>query len=250
MRVLSRDAHFSPYSLPYERDAQLTGLSASGANVVVANAVDLGDATAPFGSVHPRNKQTVGRRFAAAALDLLYGESTPYLNPRYARATAVPARGPDDTLSVVVEFDAASLSNGELTLVSASCPTSLGVPASECAWYDVQLSDGTWYNATVSVTDSGTGLVLTVAGGAGLTVNATRGDFSRWPVVRHMLPVLCLLLKQPCRFLSSPHCAGDCVLHRRSAGAAVATHPRRNVNEKKRHCDCKAFGENRNRSSY
>jgi sialate O-acetylesterase len=60
------DASFSPASLPYEREAQLTALALPG--VAAANAIDLGDALAPHGSVHPRNKTAVARRLAAAAL--------------------------------------------------------------------------------------------------------------------------------------------------------------------------------------
>ena len=42
---------FNPFSLPYERAAQLQGLTAGGS---AACTIDLGDALAPHGSVHPR----------------------------------------------------------------------------------------------------------------------------------------------------------------------------------------------------
>ena len=39
----------------------------------IATAIDLGDPTAPYGSVHPRRKQAVGARLAANALALVRG---------------------------------------------------------------------------------------------------------------------------------------------------------------------------------
>ena len=88
--VLVRDASFSPYSLPFERQAQLTGLTAKGGNVVVCNAIDLGDPQAPHGSVHPRNKQVVSTRLTAAALSLVYDTPTAYLNPTFVNAKPLP----------------------------------------------------------------------------------------------------------------------------------------------------------------
>jgi sialate O-acetylesterase len=43
--------------------------------VGMASAVDLGDLHSPFGSVHPRNKQTVGARLTATARALLYKQN-------------------------------------------------------------------------------------------------------------------------------------------------------------------------------
>ena len=46
--MATQDASFSPFSLPYLRDAQLTGLTRP--NVAACNAIDLGDAKAPHGT--------------------------------------------------------------------------------------------------------------------------------------------------------------------------------------------------------
>ncbi len=175
-----RDSSFSPASLPYERAAQLTALSGRSATVVTANGMDLGDATAPHGSVHPRNKQTVAQRFVAAALPLLYGIPAAYLNPAYRSASAVTA---GTTATVTVSFDPATVGTG-LTIVPSACPVSQGVPADECAWHEIQTSDGAWTNATAAVTPDGAGLTLTATvASPGLLVNATRSSFSPWPVV-------------------------------------------------------------------
>ena len=46
--------------------------------VFMAVAVDLGDPTSPFGSIHPRDKQDVGARLALAGRAVAYGDSQVY----------------------------------------------------------------------------------------------------------------------------------------------------------------------------
>lgn len=174
---------FNPYSLPFERAAQLQGLAAGG-NVHAANTIDLGDALAPHGSVHPRNKQAVAARMVAAARALKYGETdVPYLAPRYSGASPTVRSG---DLVVTVSFAPSPPSTGVLTLVPAGCPVGVGgLPLSECSWFEIQTADGVWHNATgVGLTSDGKRLELTLAGaGAGPAAAATRGFFSPWPVV-------------------------------------------------------------------
>ena len=131
------DSTFSPQSLPFERQAQLAGLGAKGHNVVVANGIDLGDVNATYGSVQPRNKTEVGRRFVAAALELMYGQPTAYLPPTYASAAAVTT---GISISVTVSFTPASVGVGGLLIVPSACLW--GVNATECAWTELQTSDG------------------------------------------------------------------------------------------------------------
>ena len=47
-------------------------------NVFDAIAIDLTDRTSPFGSVHIRDKTTVGARLAAAGTAVAYGDATAY----------------------------------------------------------------------------------------------------------------------------------------------------------------------------
>ena len=47
-------------------------------NTFLAIAIDLGDATSPFGDIHPRLKQQVARRLADAAMNVVYGASERY----------------------------------------------------------------------------------------------------------------------------------------------------------------------------
>lgn len=174
---------FNPFSLPYERAAQLEGLAAGG-RVHAANTIDLGDALAPHGSVHPRNKQAVAARMVAAARALLYGDAAvPYLAPRYAGASPAVV-GAD--LVVTVGFEPAPPASGRLVLAPAACPAGVGgLPASECSWFEVQTADGNWHNATgVALSADAKSLVLTLPGaGAGPAAAATRGFFAPWPVV-------------------------------------------------------------------
>ena len=173
---------FNPYSLPYERSAQLQGLTAGG-KVHAANTIDLGDALAKYGSVHPRNKQAVAARMVAAARALIFGDTTvPYLSPSYSGATA-SVSGAD--LVVTVSFAPSAPASGLLALRPAACPAGVGgLPASECSWFEVQTAAGAWMNATgVALSADSKRLVLTVAGAAAETAAATRGFFSPWPVV-------------------------------------------------------------------
>lgn len=176
---------FNPYSLPYLRAAQLTALALP--NTHATNTIDLGDALAPHGSVHPRNKQGVAARMAAGARALVYGDSTvPYLSPAYASARVAARAGAQVTLRV--DFaPPAPPSSGLLSLRPAACPAGVGgLPASECAWFDVQLGDGSWRNASaVALSSDARALLLTVdtSGAADAAVNATRGFFAPWPVV-------------------------------------------------------------------
>ena len=48
-------------------------------NVYFATAIDLGDPYSPFGDIHPRYKQQVGKRLSNAALNVIYGMSEIYI---------------------------------------------------------------------------------------------------------------------------------------------------------------------------
>jgi hypothetical protein len=194
---INDSGRFSPASLPYERAAQLEGLTAPGGcglcaalcptcpnvppsflcprhvggNVAVANAMDLGDPQGPFGSVHPRNKTAVAQRLAAAARALVYGAGNPYLNPTYASAVAVTQ---GTVLTVTVAFEPATVVGG-LTIVPSHCPTELGVPPLECSWIEVQTIDGAWHNATTALSADALGIVLSVD----LTVRKRVRSYSR-----------------------------------------------------------------------
>ena len=142
-----------------------------------ALASDIGDPLGPFGSVHPRHKAVVGRRLAAAALTLQFGQPTPYLAPMYKSAAAAAA---GTALTVTVALD-----NVPSTLVPAAdhCRTELGVPAAQCFWFSILASDGKAYNASASVGADGRSLVLAATVAApGTTALATSFGDGQWPI--------------------------------------------------------------------
>ena len=176
------------------RQAQLAASDAL-PNMATVTAVDGGDPYGPIGSIHPRAKQLVGRRLAAAALTAAYKQPTPYAGPRY--ASAAPGGGAAGTLSATVSFAAPSPASpgndGPLRLVAPSpagpfanssvCPA--GVQADLCAGFALRGSDNVWYNATATLGASQRTLVLTASDPgvpAGLTATATASGWSLWPI--------------------------------------------------------------------
>ena len=172
-------------NLPPTRLAQLNATTLPG--VGYAAAYDLGDPGAPLPG-HPRFKQAIGARFAAALLHDLYGGSgVAYQGPRFVSASAAPRAG--GALNVTVTFAADTLGGCEsghpLVLnhtVESTCPAD--IPAASCATFAARTSDGVWREATAStLTADETALVFTVDGApAGATVVATRGMHATWPL--------------------------------------------------------------------
>jgi hypothetical protein len=142
------------------RQAQLAASDAL-PHMATITAVDGGDPFGPIGSIHPRAKQLVGRRLAAAALTAVHGRPTPFAGPRY--ASAVPGGGAAGALSATVSFAAPSAASpgndGPLRLISPSpdgpfanssvCPT--GVAADLCAGFALRGSDNVWYAAVAAL---------------------------------------------------------------------------------------------------
>lgn len=143
------------------------------------------------GDIHNPDKSLVGRRMGAVLRSLAYNESLPHISPRYASAVAATAGG---TATVTVSLGPEeALAGGPLVWVPPSfasngswCPSdSLGrtVLNVSCAWFGVQLSDGSWRNASAAVSGDGRAIVLTVAGVGALTATATSNGYGDFPVV-------------------------------------------------------------------
>ena len=146
-------------------------------HVGYGTAIDIGDPTSPFTAIHPRNKQLVGLRLAAAALTLYYGKPTPYLTPSL--ASAIPGTN-GSVLSVAV-----TLKDVPSKLVPASdhCKVELGVPAGECGYPTIWGSDGKAYNATIAVGADGKSVVLSAnASAPGVAVAAHAYGFNTFPI--------------------------------------------------------------------
>lgn len=110
------------------RQAQLSALSLP--SVAYATMVDNGDPTSPYGTYHPRNKQLIGARLAAAALDIVYGMPSHWRAPELAGAIFTQT---GTTATVTATFRPGSLSPHGLAVVPASCPTNETIAAAACA---------------------------------------------------------------------------------------------------------------------
>jgi hypothetical protein len=124
------------------RAAQLAVLALP--DTAMASAVDIGDASSPYGAYHPRNKALVGARLAAAAMDGLYGVPTPWRGPAFAGASVAPGAGGGGGLAITLEFEPRSLGGGGLALYPARnnsvCPP--GVDPDICEDFVVLATPG------------------------------------------------------------------------------------------------------------
>lgn len=161
--------------LPLFREAQAITLH-SLAGVGYGTAIDIGDPTGPFSSIHPRNKKLVGQRLAAAALTLLYGKPTPYLSPSYVSAVAT-ASGTAVTVTVTLHDVPTKLVPG-----TDHCKSELGVPPNECGFPTILGSDGKTYNASIAVGPAGKSVVLSATVAAGTTAVASSYGWNTYPI--------------------------------------------------------------------
>ena len=181
--------------LPATRLAQLNATLLP--SVGYASAYDRGDPNAPLPG-HPRDKATIGTRMTAVALNLVYGQgSVAYRGPVFSsRASS----GSGSALTVTISFDGSTLSDCGtgaplvLNRTVACPPLSIG----SCEAFAVYTSEGTWRNASASLTPDGTQLVLGVEGAAaGTTALGSRGMHAAWPLA--VLSNGCGLPVQPWR---------------------------------------------------
>jgi sialate O-acetylesterase len=146
------------------RSAQQAALALP--SVFLGSAIDVGDASSPEGTYHPRFKQPVGARLSAAAQATLYGMSgVEYVGPTFASAsgTSQPQNG---VFSVQVAFQPSSLggSSGQIVLSqNASCPAPTGgVLPEQCADFQIYAgyAPGFAPNVTSQFIASGANVVL------------------------------------------------------------------------------------------
>jgi len=155
------------------RQSQLAALTLP--KVGFMSAVDLGDATSPFGDIHPRDKQTVGARLLLSALTIAYGR-TQLSSPIYSGHVVLTNQ---NSVSINVLFQL--LPTDRLVLKSGNCST--GVAANNCQNFGILLSDGLWYVPTsYSITSlNGVTVVLNFPTN-GLTARTIQYGYSSWPV--------------------------------------------------------------------
>lgn len=165
------------------REAQ-SNASLAMERVGLAVSVDLGDPQAPAGSIHSRLKAPAGQRAAWLLLAGLFGNATfaTHVSPRYAGAKG-GAQG--TTLTATISFAPGTTGGGLQAIPGAHCPTELGVPVAQCAWFAIGASDGTLYNASAAIGAGGSTLELTAtAQSSGLRVLNTSFGFADYPVAQ------------------------------------------------------------------
>jgi sialate O-acetylesterase len=129
----------------------------------------------PYGNIHPRDKEAVGYRLSLVIRAMVFQDTVQFLGPTYNGFTVT---GQPPNVVINVQFGAASIGGG-LVLQSASCPAAIG--QADCACFEIQLSDGNWYNATSSSLNGNT-VDVAVNSPNGLTGTGIRYLFADWPV--------------------------------------------------------------------
>jgi len=158
---------------PDTRQAQLNALTQP--KVGYASAVDLGDPDSPFGNVHPRDKQDVGKRLSVAVRSIAYGEpNLVWVGPTFSSATISQS---STTATVTVTFNVPL--SGSLVFVNQSYPSTTYVPANNCANWQVRISNGEWLPATEGTVSGDT---VEVTAEVTETVTGVAYAYASWPI--------------------------------------------------------------------
>ena len=80
----------------------------------MAVAMDLGDPTSPYGSIHPRDKEDVGARLALAGRAVAYGDTGVYYTGPLAKSAKLTPTTVESITHVEVNYDNISPKNLEL----------------------------------------------------------------------------------------------------------------------------------------
>ena len=227
------EAATSMYELPEMRLAQMAANELP--LTAMATAVDLGPhATSkgwdsgdehgpdPWGNVHFRNKGPLGPRLSAAAMNIVYGNtSEAYRGPEAASATLVQVKTPracsptgggshggDAATGVSIAFKDGTVGGG-LEFIANQCPYEVlekeaGMKTeapdctenitdciNKCGWWDIEMGNGNWHtNVTVAI--SGDTVVVSpptdavgcpvYSGSAATTPTGVRYLYADWPV--------------------------------------------------------------------
>jgi len=160
-------------ALPDLRLAQLSALNLD--FVGFACTVDIGDdGSNPYGMIHPRNKEEVGRRLSLSVRDITYSENVQYQGPAY-KKFHIEQDAPN--IKIRIEFDPQSIGSG-LTLVGNDCPDVIGID--NCGWAEIGTSDGKWSNATIALRGNFAIFSATVSGN--VQASGVRYLYAQWPV--------------------------------------------------------------------
>jgi sialate O-acetylesterase len=160
---------------PQMRQAQLSALALP--NVGYATAADLGDYTSPWGSIHPRNKQEVGRRLTLAARNIAYDETDVIWQGPTFQSANISVDGGNTTVTVAFTF----YGPGGFVTKDPECP--VGLNPSTCSNWQLYDAYNYLYNATsISVNKNVVTLQLTQATNA-RKISAVSYGWAGWPLM-------------------------------------------------------------------
>ncbi|PRP76076.1 hypothetical protein PROFUN_12881 [Planoprotostelium fungivorum] len=125
----------------------------------MASAIDLSDPKSPYGEIHPRNKQEVGRRLSLLALHEIYRHRVPHGGPVPIIFQQVKNTG--GNVRVDVSFDPDTLAGG-LVMVDVKCP----VGPEQCGAVAEILIDKKWTKAGYQIERGVLALTLNSTGKA------------------------------------------------------------------------------------
>jgi len=149
--------------------------------VAMATATDLGDPKSPWGDIHPRYKQEVGRRLALLASGLIYEKKqTGDAGPKHGRVV-VSSSYPKAVVELHFMLDGTS--PGEILVTKpAVCPYP---DPRNCNSFEIMSSDGVWHNATIKLKQGNPSLLELHASAddRNLVPVAVRYGFSNWPLI-------------------------------------------------------------------
>lgn len=163
-------------------------------DTAIVTAADLGDLQSPAGNIHPRYKQAIGWRLANAAQAVVYNDwvGTVPFGPVLTKLTLQAAN--PQSVTVRASFAPYSVAEGlHYQTPLEGCPAAIA-DKNECAWWELQTSDGVWHNATFAISPDRRAVDVTIALATAATdgprasrpaasVSAARFGWGDYPVV-------------------------------------------------------------------
>ncbi len=125
------------------------------------------------GAVHPPPKQYCGKRLANSALALEYGQEIAWRSPSF--KSQVASAAPPSVTVALHDVSSAGLRDDQYPYNYLGGAFDCAKNKGKCAWAELQLANGSWVNATVSVAGGALTLTAAGAGAAGAPVASRYG---------------------------------------------------------------------------
>lgn len=124
-------------------------------------------------NIHPPPKQYCGTRLANSAMALQYGSGAAWKSASFKLQTT--ATSPPSATVTLKDVSAAGLRDDQYPYNYLGGTFNCTQNAGKCAWAELQLGNGTWVNATISVGSGSATLVLTATAGMGAPIASRYG---------------------------------------------------------------------------